>query len=482
MMTREAILGVYEQGRKAVVGLVEALLIRLEEQQEQIGVLGERIKALEDRLAKDSHNSSKPPSSDIIPPKPKSLRSKSGKKPGGQAGHAGRTLTLVEEPDLVVVHNPERCSHCGESLSSPAAVGYERRQVLDLPEMKLRSTEHRAESKRCAGCRHITLAAFPAGVDAMVGYGPRIKSLAIYLNQYQLIPFQRVHELLEEVFGCSFSPGSLQLVISRCYEALEGTQEAIKRGVQSSKVAHFDETGLAVGAGRRWLHVAGTSTLTHYAVHPRRGSKAMREIGVLEEFGGVAVHDALYSYGEFPCAHALCNAHHLRELVFLHEQHKQEWAGKLKELLLEIKGAVEQAKQTGDERLGAGDIAGYEARYRALVEEGIRENPPRVSGKPGRHKRTKGGNLADRLLKREEDVLRFMRDFEVPFDNNQAERDIRMVKVRQKVSGCFRTELGAVMFCRIRGYISTARKQGHNALHALQLALLSQPLLLVPAE
>lgn len=298
-----------------------------------------------------------------------------------------------------------------------------------------------------------------------------------------MLPYERTHELLCDLLGCSLSAGALYSVLEGCYQALSQTEEAIKRGVQSSQVAHFDETGLDVGGEQKWLHVASTPWLTHYGVHPKRGTQAMRELGVLPSFGGVAVHDGLYSYGEFGCQHALCNVHHLRELLFVEEEHKQEWAGALRALLLEMKGVVEAVREAGETQLCAEVLAGLEERYGALVEAGLKANPsPVVTGKPGRRRRTKGGNLADRLGKHQTDVLRFIHDFTVPFDNNLAERDIRMVKVQQKVSGCFRTQHGAAMFCTIRGYISTARKQGHNVLQALQAACSGSPLILTPTE
>lgn len=476
-MERGEILAVYERGPEAVVALVEALI---EGQRAQLAALAARVEELEDRLAADSRNSSEPPASDPAP-KPRSLREKTGRKPGGQAGRKGVTLSWSDEPDRVVAHAPKDCGGCGAPLAGAETVGRERRQVVDLPELRLVTTEHVVERKRCGVCGSIAAGRFPVEAAGAVSYGPSIRGLGVYLNQYQLLPYGRARELLADLFGCSFSAGALHSAVERCHESLGGTEEAIKRGLRRAAVAHFDETALDVAGGRRWLHVAGTHSLTHYGVHPKRGTEAMREVGVLPGFGGVAVHDGLYSYGEFGCEHALCNVHHLRELLFVEEQHEQGWAGRMRALLLEMRGAVEEAVG-GGQATSLEPGSGYEARYRALVDEGLEANPPAVTGKPGRRKRTKGGNLADRLYKHQADVLRFIRDFRVPFDNNLAERDIRMVKVQQKVSGCFRTERGAAMFCRIRGYISTARKQGHNPLSALQAACSGYPLLLTGAE
>lgn len=477
-MEREAILAVYEQGPEAVVGLVQALFARLEEQQGQIAALGERVKELEERLGKNSRNSSKPPSSGPISPKPKSLRQKSGNKPGGQKGHPGKTLVWIEEPDEVVMHTPQKCEGCGKSLDGVEAYAREKRQVTDLPRLRLGVVEHCAECKRCPSCGHSTRTGFPPGVDTAVGYGHRIKSLGVYLMQYQLLPYWRTTELLTDLFGGSPSTGTLYTTLEDCFERLADTEEGIKALVRQASVGHFDETGVDIAGKKWWLHVACTETPTHYAARSKRGSEAGKQIGILPEFGGVAVHDGLYGYREYGCEHALCNAHHLRELTFIEEQHKQEWAGKMRVLLLDISQEVEAAKEAGDSSLGAETLGRYQQRYQELIEEGIAANPPpQRTGKAGRPKQTKGKNLLDRLDKRRHEVLRFMHDFRVPFDNNQAERDVRMVKVQQKVPGCFRTTHGAAMFCRIRGYISTAKKQGQSALHALELAFTGNPFL-----
>jgi transposase len=487
MMSREDIVAVYEQGVDAVVELVENLSAQLADQQEMLASLTARLNELEERLAKNSRNSSKPPSSDnITKPKPKSLRRKSGKKPGGQKGHPGTTLSLVENPQHVVVHSPETCEGCGGSLSSGAseASGYERRQVVDLPALlALEVTEHRARRNRCFGCGTTTTAPFPieASARVVVGYGPRIKALMVYLMEYQLLPYERASELLEDLFGSRAAApgvGTLYSALKKCFEGLKEPEEAIEEGLKRAQVGHFDETGLRVEGEGMWVHVASTDKLTHYAVHPKRGTEATKEIGILPWFEGVAVHDGLSSYRQYEqCAgHALCNAHHLRELRFVEEEHKQRWAGRMKGLLLEIEEAVRKEAACGGTHLASERVEKFEARYQRLVEAGLKSNPPpERTGKRGRPKQTKGRNLVDRLKKHRCEVLRFMHDFKVPFDNNQAERDIRMVKVRQKISGCFRTRRGAEMFCRIRGYISTARKQGENVLGALEDVFMGEP-------
>ena len=492
MMPRETILAVYEQGADAVVELVERLFAQLADQQEQlrsqqemIVSLTARVKELEDRLAKNSRNSSKPPSSDDInKPKPKSLRGKSSKKPGGQKGHPGTTLSLAQNPEHVVVHRPEMCEGCGGALSEESSElwGYERRQVVDLPALlALEVTEHRAQRDRCLGCGTITTAPFAVEASARVGYGPRIEALMVYLMEYQLLPYERASELLEDLFGePAPGAGTLYSAVERCFEGLEETEEAIKEGLLGGSeevVGGFDETGLRVEGKGMWVHVASTEELTHYAVHEKRGVEATKEIGILPSFKGVAMHDGLSSYWHYEqCAHALCNAHHLRELTFLEEEHQQEWAGRMKALLLEIEEAVCEESASGGRYLAPERAREFEMRYQHLLEAGLKANPPPLrTGKKGRPKQSKGKNLVDRLEKHRSEVLRFMYDFRVPFDNNQAERDIRMVKVRQKISGCFRTRRGAEMFCRIRGYISTMRKQGENVLAALESVFVGDP-------
>jgi transposase len=359
------------------------------------------------------------------------------------------------------------------------ASGYERRQVVDIPPLlALEVSEHRALRKKCSGCGRSTTASFPAEVSARVGYGPRIKALCVYLMNYQLLPYERTSELLEDLFGKPApGAGTLHSVLRSCFEGLQDTEEAIKAGIRQARVGHFDETGLRVGEKGMWVHVGSTTKLTHYAVHQKRGSLATKEIGILPSFRGVAVHDGLTAYGAYEqCKHALCNAHHLRELTFIEEEHEQQWAGQMKALLMEIEEAVREEAARGGKRLASETIRDFERRYQRVLKAGLAANPPpKRTGKRGRPKQSKGKNLVDRLDKHRGAVLRFMHDFGVPFDNNQAERDLRMIKVRQKISGCFRTEEGASAFLRIRGYISTVKKQGENVLAALESIFVGEP-------
>jgi len=473
---REQLMAAYQAGPEAVVEVVVSL----------VGELVARVASLETenavlraRLETNSHNSSKPPSSDGpgAKPHPQSQRVRSGRKPGGQPGHAGQTLRMVETPDAVVVHGPRQCRGCGQSLEPVAATHRERRQVVDLPAVRVWVVEHQAESKRCPGCGAETTGAFPAGVTAPVQYGPGVMTLAVYLNQEQLVPFERTCAVLAEVFGCPLGEATLERAVAGCHAQLAVVEAQIKTGVTRAAVAHFDETGVNIGGKTHWLHVASTARLTLYAPHAKRGREALEAMGVLPAFGGRAVHDGWAPYWRYErCAHALCNAHHLRELTFVEEQLGQGWAKDLRELLVEAKRAVDAARDCGLTALPAGERQALAQRYDAILAVGQAANPPpEPSGKRGRPKRGKAGSLVARLQVHKEATLAFLADFAVPFDNNQAERDIRMTKVRQKISGCFRSPHGAERFCRIRGYISTLRKQGIPIFAALTQAFAGNP-------
>jgi transposase len=464
-MTREEGESIYAHGKEAVVSLLLQMDVA-------ITLLTSRVSELEARLSKDSHNSSKPPASDGLggpKRKPKSLRQQSGAPSGGQPGHPGSTLCLSDKPDDVVAHSPSACSGCGASLADAPSAGFARRQVHDLPPLSLRITEHQSHCKVCPACQNLNRAAFPAHVPQVAQYGPRIKALCVYLQQYHMIPFRRTQEILSDLLGCSLCEGTLANCISTCHERLSAVETAIKQAVAGASVGHFDETGIRIEKRLNWLHSASTASLTFLATHAKRGKEAMDAIGVLPRFQGTAVHDAYASYFGYACSHSLCNAHLLRELTFFSEQMRQPWAEKMAALLLSGKTAIDAAKAQGQSHLPTDFLNRFETQYQALVKEGLSANPKAPpSGKRGRTKQSPARNLLNRLDQHNGAVLAFMHHFAVPFDNNLAERDIRMVKVRQKISGCFRSSDFAVMFCRIRGYISTLRKQAIPVFEALQ--------------
>lgn len=473
-MTPDEVGQIYDQGRAAVVALVMGLLAQ---HQREMAALTTRVADLEARLAKDSHNSGKPPSSDgLSKPAPRSLRQKSGRRPGGQPGHPGSSLGWSQSPDQITEHRPECCAACGEPLTPADTVSVQRRQVQDLPPLRILVTEHRGHACRCPACGHTTRAAFPGGVDAPVQYGPQVQALGVYLTAYQLLPFARSAQLLHDLLGVSLSPATLGAIQQQCAECLAPVEEQVKASVTQAAVAHFDETGARVDGHLHWLHVAATPRLTFYAVHARRGRAATDETGILPAFAGRAVHDGWASYLTYGCSHALCNAHHLRELTFLAEEGGFLWAQAMKRLLQDIKATTGRAKEQGHAGLAPPVRCGFEQHYAALLQQGQTAHPPAPrTGKRGRAKQSAGRNLVERLSTHRAAVLAFMNDFSVPFDNNLAERDIRMMKLRLKISGGFRTQGGAEVFCRLRGYLSTMLKQGHQALAVLTALLDGHP-------
>jgi len=442
----------------------------------QVAALLAEVQDLKGRWAKDSHNSSKPPSSDGLarpPAKTRSLRQPSGKKAGGQPGHRGTTLALVATPDQVVLHRPVACATCQTPLDGIAAERVERRQVQDLPPVRLVVTEHRAERVRCPHCQTLSAAVFPAGVDAPAQYGPSVRALAVYLSQRQLLPVGRVCEVLADALDCRLAPGTVVRLVQQAAAALAPTEAATKTALHAAPVMHNDETPVRVNGQWHYVHVSCTDRLTHYGLHPQRGATATAAIGILPAFHGTTVHDGWKPYWHYrDCRHALCNVHHLRELTWVAEHLQQTWAQDLKDLLLQMRAAVAAARETGASSLDSDQRTHLLTRYTNLLCQGIAANPlpppPPDPPKRGRRKQSAVRNLLDRLFQHQEEVLAFLEDVAVPFDNNQAERDLRMNKVQQKISGCFRSTAGAVAFCRIRGVLSTAAKQGMAALSALR--------------
>jgi transposase len=392
-------------------------------------------------------------------------------------GHPGQTLRMVETPDEVVCHKVLICPECQHDLRAVAVDGVEKRQVFDLPRVRLQVTEHQVERKRCPCCGQEAKAAFPPSVSQPTQYGEQIKGLVVYLSGYHLLPVARICELVSDCYGQRISQGMVLAALEESAAAVQPSLAAIESGLLQAAVAHADETGMRVAGQTQWLHVFSTTALTRYGVHAKRGQVALNELGLVGRFSGQLVHDGWNAYHTFSqCGHALCNAHLLRELTFLVEQHRQGWAQQMKELLLEVKAAVAQACSTGATELSQTQRLAFTRRYQQGVEQGFADNPPpetpvgkrRVAQTPAR-------KLLKRLAQYAWEVLAFMRDFRVPFDNNLAERDLRMMKVKQKVAGCFRTVRGADLFAGLRSYLSTARKQGQPLLQALTQALLGTP-------
>jgi transposase len=426
-----------------------------------------RIDALESQLRKDSHNSHKPPSSDGFKKVPRSLRKSSGRKPGGQVGHGGSTLKFAQQPDVVITHPlASRCERCGQRLQTGGLTPI-RRQVIDVIKPVIQVTEHQGFETHC-NCGQYHCSAFPVEAAAPVQYGPVIRGTLVYLTQQQLLPMVRTTQVLEDLYGVTLSAGTVQTCIAQAAGELTATYERIARAIQQQPVVHFDETGQRAQARLRWLHVAGTARLTWYFTHNKRGQLAMNEARILPGFKGVAVHDGWASYRDYDCTHALCNAHHLRELIYLEETTRQPWTRAMIDFLCAAKQEAEQARNR-QISISRKRLAHLRQSYESILRMGERDNPlSRIrKGARGRVKQTPAVNLLKRLRQHREDVLRFLEDLAVPFDNNQAERDIRMPKLKQKTSGCFRTITGADAFAVIRSYTATLRKQGRDVFDAL---------------
>lgn len=459
-----------------------AFILTLQQQLAEQRVL---IQKLSDQLVKDSHNSSKPPSSDgLKKPRTRSLRQKGQHPKGGQPGHKGNTLKMVAEPDHIEPYPATTCPHCATDLTLVEAQRYEKRQVFDVPPVRLEVTEHQAEVKECPGCRQEVKGIFPEHVSQPTQYGSRVKAQASYFNNYHFIPLARTEEIIHDLYGHSPSEAVVIAANKMLVTKTKPCQDRIKQQLIAADIGQFDESGLRVEGKLHWLHVASTPKLTHYHVHRKRGQEGMNVGGILPEFQGRAIHDHWKSYLTYDCDHGFCNAHHLRELQFVLDQYEQDWASQMFQLLLNIKAEVERTPAEMMS-LSSESLAYYEAEYDKLITRGLAANPPpepSPTKKRGRPKQTPPKNLLDRLQEYKPQVLAFMYDFRVPFDNNLAERDVRMVKVKQKVSGTFRTHSGADTFCAIRSYISTVRKHGHNVIDAIYDAFIGHPFMPPLAE
>lgn len=420
------------------------------------------ITLLLNRLNLNSKNSSKPPSSDLN--RKKISKKKSDKKPGGQKGHVGNTLNKVETPDKVKKIKVDRTNLPPGEYK---AIGHEARQVFDIDISRI-VTEYQAQILEDQNGKRFT-APFPQGVTKAVQYGTNLKAHSVYLSQFQLIPYDRIKDYFADQLGIPVSAGSIFNFNKEAFCLLESFDSLAKSKLTSSDFLHSDETGININGGKVWLHSASNDLWTYFFPHEKRGTEAMNAIGILPNFQGILCHDHWKPYYKYDCTHALCNAHHIRELTRAWEQDGQHWAKKLKELLEKINMAVHDAGGV----LNASKSEKYRREYRLILREAEKESPPpdetKRNGKRGRLKRTKSRNLLERLINYEEDTLRFMVNEIVPFTNNLGENDIRMTKVQQKISGCFRSKEGAQFFCRIRSYISSCRKQDISSTIALDL-------------
>lgn len=478
----------HAQKDELIIGLWP-LQAQVQQLMAQVVQLQSRLSQLEAQLRTNSTNSSKPPSSDgLRKPQPKSLRPVGQRPSGGQKGHPGSTLRLSEHVDTVIEHAASGiCPDCQSPLQRQGAGQIiARRQVFELPALQLQVAEHRLMQTQCP-CGSIHQGQWPDTVDTAVQYGASVKALAVHLNQHHLLPLARTAALLQDLYGARLSQASIQSFAQEAASALEPTVAAIGQAVQASAVAHADESGIRVQGKLAWLHCLVSQELTWLARHARRGSAAIEALGLLHGFKGTLVHDGLASYKELPCTHSLCNAHHLRELVFIHENKQEKmWDDWAKEMMDVLRQALVEVDLAG-QPLDATRQAHYESVWSALLERGEHLNPAAVRTdttadealgiRPrGPAKQSKAYNLLKRLRLYRADVWRFMTDEGVPFTNNLAEQALRMCKVKQKISGCFRTQHGADTFFTIRSYLATMTKQKGNLHQCLVSVFQNQPI------
>ncbi len=458
-----------------------SLLEQNEKLTEMVTLLNQTIKELREQLNKNSQNSSKPPSSDgFKKPAPKSLRKPSGKKAGGQNGHQGAHLAVTAAPNETIKHMPSACEGCPNyQMCKGTACIAEKRHVIDAV-VNVNVTEHQTlEIPVCMLHGDTRKGSFPSDVKASVQYGKNLQALSVALNTVGAVSIKRTHEILSGVFNIPISTGTISSMVKRCADGLKDTVDKIRQKMKDSALGHFDETGTRVDKKLWWVHNASNCEYTCLDISTKRGFKGMEECGVLTEFKGIAMHDCWASYWNYTDAeHAVCCAHLLRELTGISENHpKQKWASAFTDLLLEMKKVKDKAVEKGKETLSYYYHHKFNKKYDELIKQARNENPlPETTEKKrGRKKKGKILALVERLEKYKASICLFINNFNVPFDNNQAERDIRMIKVKTKVSGCFRTEEGARDYLKIMSYIGTAHKQGYNAYEAIKNAISGNP-------
>ncbi len=471
-MTNQEARALYQQGEEVTVAYLVEITNRLKAIEAKFG-------NLEARLNLNSQNSSKPPSTDQKKTnKNRSLRKNSGRKPGGQPGHKGKTLEKVDNPDEVIPHRPEVCLHCQTKLEGAEINGYSARQVFEIPEPKIIVTEHRAFSVTCPCCAKEVKANFPKGVEQAVQYGPRILGFATYLSADHLVPYARVVKIIQEFTGVAFSQGTLGTALQSAFVALESFEVRLILALRRVGILHVDETGGWVNKTRYWFHVRCSKTLTYLFCHKNRGKEATDD---LLTYTGRLVSDFFASYKDLDCLHQFCMAHICRELVGVYEKTKQSWALALKEHLEWCNKACHAARERGSAKVWNARI--LRGEYDEFVKAGIRANPlaPAIwnakKGKSTPAALSPARALLERLRDYRDDCLAFLFDLSIPFTNNEAERGVRMLKVKGKISGCFRTLVGATVFCRLRSYLQTCGKQGLNRLECLCSVFQGEPIL-----
>ena len=429
--------------------------------------LHKHIKNLEEKLSKyenpkNSGNSSIPPSQDPNR-KTKSLRKKSNKNVGGQKGHKGSKLLKVENPDKIVLHDITECECCKSQLPKEGVI--KSRQIFDIPKIKIEVTEHQIITKVCKNCGKKNKTNFPKGLVQEAQYGNNVKAFAVYLQNYHMLPFKRCSELIDDLTGHKISEGSLANFQVKSYKNLEDYEVSVKKILLKSSVLHADETGVRLNGKLHWMHVLSNEFLSYFGYHQKRGKEAINDFNIIPLYNGNLVHDRFASYFSYTCQHSLCNAHILRELQYLWESKELKWTRNLSNLLVGIHYKIKQGKIYSTKQ------------YERTVKEFEKLILPTIQNYDKVYTKTKEEKLAFALEKHKHLFLKFIKEKEVPFDNNQAERDLRMIKVKQKISGCFREPNYADYFARIRGYITTLKKNKQNVLVNIQKSFDGNPFL-----
>ena len=464
-MTEQEARDIYHQGEEAVVA--------------KFMEFDARLKRLEEIIGMNSTNSSKPPSTDNkLTKTKKTSNSNSKKKRGAQVGHKGKSLKIVATPDTLKVLLPINCSCCDNSLKNIDSSKYEKRQLFDLPDIKMQVTEYQAHSIKCKKCNTINKAKFPDNIKANAQYGENLKSFVSYLNCYQMLPYERITETIEDLTSHKMSSGTIYNFLNTNYDKLDKFEKTLKESLLKEEVLNSDETGINIKAKLHWIHVASSSIMTYYMLHAKRGRVAMDDMDVIPNYKGILVHDHWTPYNKYTnCTHSYCNAHILRELNGITEKESVVWSQDMHTLLTNMNIAVHKAKESDKTTLSQAQINKFIKNYEKIIKSANNYYPPpteKLQNARGRPKQEKGKNLLDRLSKYQDETLRFLSDFRVPFTNNLAERDLRMIKVKEKISGSFASFKGGEIFCRIRSYISTLKKNNIPVLQGLKSALVGR--------
>ena len=463
------------------VDMLEAQVIDLQKENAE---QAQTIKKLNAQLNQNSQNSSIPPSKDISRKKKSHKRNSrsrqsSDKPQGGQKGHKGNTLKFSDNPDEIIEHKPTMCKVCQTALDTGEILSVSKRQVMDIPPVKIQVTEHRNYTISCPCCGQANQGTYPENVNAPVQYGKNLQQVAMYQRIEQFLPYGRLAQLLADMYGCKISQGTLQNWVQKIAKTAEPIVEAIKESLIKSPILYVDESGYYVEGKRNWIHLASNFLCTYYTAHKSRGKIAVEDAGIFPEFNGLLIHDSYAMYWNYGNTHSLCNAHLLRELQGVYENdNEQSWAIQLIHFLQWYWHLVKRFKAKGETGFSEKGKQLISTIYDKLIQSGESINPlqEKEEKKRGRQKQIKARNLLDRFQQRKTEIIRFIMDWSTPFDNNLAERDVRMMKVQQKISGCFRSEHGAESFCQLRSYTSTMRKQQINRWQAIGSLVMRTPI------